>query len=337
MDGRATAFGGCRLAFACVWSVVVLATTSRMATADENVTIEVSGCEMDSGEIGRLVRLELGAVIDPRDRVEGYRVAVTCRAEGIELRIEDPLTQKALEREVSPPKPDLPEPERLVALSLAQLYRSAWLELVADDPPPLPLREPPPEAAQSRQAARSSVQAVLPDTSRTGPTRASLHLGFSIRGVAYEPVWMPSAGLRYGWRPTDAWWLEAGGRFEAGSDTRSTGRVEARVAGLRARIAFEPTLSGGWHGILDAEGGPAFLSLRGRDVAPGLSEGTIEGMVLDASVGSGLSYETPRVRLALSVHAGATLGAPVGFVQDDRPMDMNGAWLGADIVAGLRF
>jgi len=306
------------------------------ANAGDAIDVESRDCDLREGELDRLVRLELGSVVNPDDKVGGYRVVIACVQDGMNIRIEDPLTQKALERLVRPPDPGSPEPERVVALSVAQLYRAAWLELLAEDPPPLAPSKPVPPAPRAKVAARSAARAVLPSTPST-TSRVALRLATTARGVSHNALVMPVIGLGLGWSPSPRWWVDINGQFEAGAEDRATGRVESRFAGGHAGASFEPTLSGPLSGVLGGEVGLLLMSIQGKNVGRGLVPGKIEGIVVDGSAAVGLAVQVERIRLALMGRVGMVAGGPVGYVEGDDAVDLNGPWLGAFVDAGFTF
>lgn len=321
--------------FACHAAALAGLLGAPAVNAAEPINVESRDCDLRQGELERLVRLELGSVVNPGDQV-GYQVVVACEKEGLYIRIEDPLTQKALERLVKLPEPESPEPERVVALSVAQLYRAAWLELLAEDPPPLAPSKPVPPAPRAKIAARAKADAVLPRRSpRT--SRAALRLATTARGMTHNTLVLPVVGVGMGWSPWQRWWLDINGQFEAGAEDRATGRVEARFAGGHVGASFEPSLGGSLSGVLAGEAGLLLMSLRGRNVGPGMETGNIEGMVVDGSAGAGVAVQVERMRIALLGRVGMVIGGPVGYVQGDDAVDLNGPWLGAFVDAGASF
>lgn len=320
--------------------MIVAATLSSIvasARAEGEIEIAASGCDLRQDELERLIRLELGAVVRPEDEVSGYRVEIACAGDEVQLRIEDPLTRKSLERTVEAPGPAVPEPERMIALSVAQLYRAAWLELVAEDPAPLPPKTPPPEAPRAKRAARAVVQPTIEAGEPETNARMHVRLGVAARGVQHDTVMSPALGAGFGYSPAESLRVGVGVQFEAGAEQRTTGRIQARMAGMNLRLAYEPRISHTFVADLDVEGGLLFTSLHGSDVGPGLVAGNVEGIAFDASLGAGIGADLDPVRVGAALRAGVVTGAPLGYVEGDETVDLNGPWVGGFANAGFRF
>lgn len=318
------------------WIAIAILLPNPAVAQDEPVHVEATACAFDRAELERLVRLELGTVIRPGESASGYRVELTCSPNDLLLRIEDPITRKTVERTVRIPGPSEPEPERLVALSVAQLYRAAWLELVADDPPPL---EPssPPAPARVTGRARREVRSKVPDSSDDARTRVVLRLNASARGLSHRYVTMRGLGLEIAHRPLPPLVLGLDGQFESGADQRDSGRVEARLAGGHISAAFEPSLFGPVTGVFDADAGLLHLALEGTEVGRTSVSGRVSGIGFDASLGLGAAVDVEPIRIAILGRAGVISGAPLGFVEDDVPVDFNGVWVGGHLDAGVMF
>jgi hypothetical protein len=132
--------------------LVVLTIDPCMAIADE--------------EVRRVVGIELAGVLaDPADRSrEHTHVAVVCAGELVELRVDDPITGKALQRTI-----DLREaPEarpRLLALAIVELISASWTELETNPEPQVP--------PVSMRASHESRQAALDVVQQAHPLRAA--------------------------------------------------------------------------------------------------------------------------------------------------------------------
>ena len=298
------------------------------------IHVDAKGCRLRADELERLVRLELHSVLHDHDASTAYRVTVSCGEQEWLIRIEDPITHKALERPVRAPGTD-PEPERLTALSVAQLYRAAWLELLVEDPAPLPPAQPRKERPSVVAAAQQEAEHHLPKSS--AGSRVDAELGVAARGLAHRAVTLPSFGLRLGWTAEGAWWLTVNGAIEAGSDHRSSGRVQARVAQTRIGVSFEPAVGEHFLGVFAVDAGLVLVSLQGMEVGPGFVPGRVEGIALDTSACVGGAVHVDGVRLSLAARAGVVGGAPAGNVHGDEPVDLNGPWIGALLRAGFTF
>ena len=163
-----------RRAAAALLAFSLAAARADAAHAGGSVRVEIEGCSLQTAEVTRLVQLELGSVLAAGADASDYRVTIRCSGADLSISLFDPLTQKSLSRTTVAPPPSQPEPERLVALTVAQLYRAAWLELAATDPPPLsptdPRQRPPEEVALARRAAAQTLGDRRPDDGSAAPS-----------------------------------------------------------------------------------------------------------------------------------------------------------------------
>lgn len=322
-----------KVPLACVASAAL--SLPALARAAAPIDVSAEGCSLDRRELERLVRLELGSVLE---RGAASRVHLGCSGASMRMRIEDPLTRKALERTVRAPDGDAPEPERLVALGVAQLYRAAWLELLTEDPPPLapePPRSPPPSAVV--EAARGVVRARVPATHAQLSIRASLRGGVELRGLQTRALGLPSVGLDVALSPIDRLWIGLGAGLGAYTAERSSGLVSTRLVYGHAIIAFEALRSGRWSGFAALDVGVGYASLRGRDVAAGRTAGQVEGPGLDSAIGLGGAARFGALRLELMARGGVLVGTPAGRVDGDASVDLDGAWIGLSAGIGVAF
>lgn len=155
---------GLALSTALLWSAEVRAVGA--------MEVSIEGCPMRADETTRLVKLELGSVLAAGSDASAYRVTLQCSGSDLRITIVDPLTAKSLARTVVAPPPSQPEPERLVALTVAQLYRASWLELAAEAPSPLPAAEPGNRPSEEMAAARIAAIRALeqPTNDRAAPS-----------------------------------------------------------------------------------------------------------------------------------------------------------------------
>lgn len=325
-----------RLGSYCAALAAVAVTPALRAQQAPQIDVRVEACSLNAEQLERLVRLELRTVLVATAGLR-HEVSIRCEPDAVQLRIFDPVTNKSLERTVTPPPASAPEPERIVALGIAQLYRAAWLELVADDPPPLPAREPPPPAA-AIEAAKSVVTQKLsaaPQARLVSLVSLVARGGAAVRAIGASPVVVASMEVAGAWRPRSVWWLSAGATFEAGSVTRSTGSVAVRGLGGWIGLGVEPLRYGAFSGFLEVDAGVARFSMEGSQVAAGFLADAVTGAAFDGSVKLGAALRIGAVRFELLARAGALLGAPRGRVAGDQPVTINGIAAGA--AAGVGF
>lgn len=136
------------------------ASTGDGAAAASPVEVLLDGCPaMTSGEVERVLRLELASVAE----IPGSRALlvarVACRSEEVEIRLHDPVTAKEVARRIPALTADEEGGERVVALAISQLFVASWMELLRP-----PEERPEPAAGVSPEvvsAARSEVDKVV--------------------------------------------------------------------------------------------------------------------------------------------------------------------------------
>jgi hypothetical protein len=303
------------------------------------IDLRAEGCSLDQRELERLVRLELSTVLSPEDTTSLYQVTVACGADATTLRITDPLTEKTLERPLVPPPAAAPEPERLVALAVAQLYRSSWLELLARD------RDPPPLSPRERSRAPASVlqRAALAAQQRIGeerrPARGALLVrgGVIARRLGVAPVALAAVALdgRVALRPP--LWLGAMVGVEAATLTRPAGDVDVRGVPLAIGVGVEPPVPGPVAFFARLDAGVEYVSLTGRRVAPGLVAGRVDGLGFQGSASAGAALRLRALRLEIAPRIGLLAGTPEGAIAGSKPVGTSGLSAGADVAAGVTF
>ena len=175
------------LAAAAVLVLPVLSTLSAFAApptsgAIPEVSLDLERCSaLPRPEIVRLLGLELEArVLSPgRAGPHAVRVGVGCAAAGLHLNVADPLTGKTLARTVAL---RVREDEgalaaRMVALSIAELVFTSWMEL-AQPPGAVPPGEAPAPADLRRAAQDRALRhaAAAPPAERPPPERLTTGL-----------------------------------------------------------------------------------------------------------------------------------------------------------------
>lgn len=305
----------------------------------EPIRVSVEDCTFDRDDFVRLVRLELETVLVLQAAHHG--VVVSCHDGQVKLRIHDSVTGKTLERTVIAPPETSVEPERLLALSVAQLYRAAWLELLANDPAPLPSAEPAPKpgevAAARRAAERTLPQRPPPPPARPDdarPRSVDARLGVGARSLAASPLVMPRVEIGAAISPLDRLWLSVEVRGERGVAERPTGEV--RVVGLGASVGalYEPFRTQRVAVLTGLDLGPSHVQMDGQAPAAGFGAGSAEGIGLDADLvaGGGLRFGIARIELLSRI--GWRFGPPTGRVAGSEPVSVEGVWV-AQLI-GLR-
>lgn len=163
------------------------------------VRLQVHACTGASEtEVRHLVGLELGALLTT-ESVEGEvtEISVSCEGQYVWLRVDDPITGKALTRVVDLSSDPVSARARLVALAVAELVVASWTELATNPAPQVPPAGPrPPERVVA--AARKVVDTRLPKqmNPKVGETR--LLAVASRRSFISETTALWGGGVRVG-------------------------------------------------------------------------------------------------------------------------------------------
>ena len=326
------------------------AAPARAEEAD-SVSVTSSDCTFDAKELERLVKLELSSVLDQQGSGQ-YGVELRCSDDAIAIKIRDPLTRKSLERSVRPPPASQPEPERLLALTVAQLYRAAWLELAADTKGALPPSEPAPRAARVVMAARRAAESTLsPSIGRTAPrpTRPanqpqrpptwSIGVAGGVRARRLQqPIVLQSLELDASMRPTGRLlWVLVDAGAEWASLSRSAGNVDVVLARGAAGMGVEPLVAGRWSGFAELAAGFAYARIAGRDPIRGYKAGHVAGAGFDGSVALGAALTVGFLRVELTGRSGLLANTPAGRIRGQHDVSLDGPWAGGDLRLHLVF
>lgn len=314
---------------------LALALGATRADADESINVTVEGCQLDASELERLVKLELVSVLDG-NAGGGYAVAMRCHGGHVHIRLRDPLTSKGLERSVLAPPVSQAEPERLLALTVAQLYRASWLELSAEPVSPLPIADVVPRPAKELASAQKTAVATMraPPSKPEGPPKrgsVSALVGGRVR-AADTPILLPSVGLEGSWMPTgELFWVIAATGFEWAAVTRDTGTLNTLLLRAGAGLGVEPLVSGPWSGFGELTGGVAIARISGADLAPGYESNVALGAGFEGSLGVGVAARVDVIRFELIGRVGLLYGTPAAIVSGDEDLSLDGVSGGLDL------
>lgn len=159
------------------------------------VRLVIDPCvEAEGAEVRRLFAIEFDAQLEGEPVPAGTaRVGVACTASpagGVELRVDDPITGKALARTIDLSAAPPNARPRLLALALAELLFTSWTELEVTPRPAVPPAGPPPPP-QARQAARLLVRHRMPPALRP-------LAGVRLLGLAACQGFFSGAGVLWG-------------------------------------------------------------------------------------------------------------------------------------------
>ncbi|NUP05011.1 MAG: hypothetical protein HOW73_03005 [Polyangiaceae bacterium] len=327
--------GRARAAIAALSAAVFVAS---QVNAAETIEVTIEGCSLDEPELARLVRLELGSVLESSEVGTPHVVTIQCEGNEAKVTLFDPVTKKAFERRVSAPKPGAEEAERLLALTVAQLYRGTRLgtETPVEDAPQTPKKAPDADSsAEAKPSAREKASAIAAPKPVEPPPepRGSLGIvaGAHVRRIQ-SPIVMPSLEVMGTWSPFgSSLWLSLTGGAEYASVDRRSGIVDIAVGKALAGIGIEPVSDGTWSAFVDMALGVAVNHIRASEVASGYYAGETTGAAFEGSIGLGGALRVGPVRFELAFRGGAMLGGPVAQIADDDDVTLNGPWMGGDL------
>ena len=318
------------------WLAALILCSSSSAYADELPAasgLAVEGCNVDRALLSRLVRLELASVLEASGDASRYVVWITCNEGRARIALFDPLTSKTLERGVMAPRADELEPERLLALTVAQLYRASWLELAAEkaDPAPLPPALPPvrtPLAVESAQRVVAE-RTVL----REEPHYVSIAAlgGFRARELS-EPTLLGNVEVSVAWAPVAEWfWIALGTGIEFTTVTRSAGSLDTLLVKAHGGAGVEPLRAGPWSGFAEVTAGVGILNVSSDELSPGYTGGSVLGPGFEGTLGLGVAARLEPVRIELLGRAGVLEGTPSALIVRDSPLSFDGVSAGLDL------
>jgi hypothetical protein len=328
----ARSLGRVGLAFACAALAATGTARASPRAGRPAVRLVVDPClGIASDEVRRIVAVELRALLtsaEPDDRATTTtRAFASCRETVVALRVEDPVTGKALERGVDVHLADPSTHARLVALAIVELVAASWSELETNPRPAVPpveRRAP----AEEQVLAREAVEERRPPPPFRLVTSAA-----AVRVLSGPSLW--GVGLRLG---HEAGWLGLAVELAGvrGGTATSLGRVttEAVVVGASAfvRRAFGDLAlraGGGLRGGVVRMNGDPTNALQAAGEALVAPWGGPE-------VGGGATWSlTRRVLVELAAQVGYValpVRGDVGEVEDVR---LEGPWLAVQLGVGV--
>lgn len=313
----------------CILLCLTHAGLAHAAARHPSVALEIGAClDVEQGEVRRIVGIELRALMAGQDNAAEpiTRVAVDCYNPLVEIRVEDPVTGKSLERRIDLSASERSVRARLLALAIAELVSSSWTELVSN-PEPTVVPAGPSASERERRSAKQVVR-----------ERDELrHQPISFGAAAVGRSFLRGAGVLWGGRaeimprlPVGALTLDA---------TVDHGVVKASLGDVSISTA---TGGAGWRAqwsdatwLLEA-GGEARLGavwLNGTPRSPELvaGEGGVAwtGGPVFAVRGGFLPWE--RTVVTVGVELGYALVGANGRVAGIAEVRLDGAWVGLQV------
>jgi hypothetical protein len=315
----------------------------RPAPSALEVSLDVDRCAfLPRDQVFKLVALELDAPVVTPDRAgeQTARVEVACAGAEVHLAVSDRLTGKLLTRTMTLGERDAQVGARLVAIAVAELVLTSWMELTLPRASAAPRTDGPPAAPELRRAAQERAQRHFPRSGGTGYVLAVGQAVGPFEGVGV--AW--GGGLRFGWtlggarveddvsiwRPGFDLELTTA-RNEAG---RGLGTVDVSIwsAALRVSVRLARGRSwfdagaGGRLGVARLAGTPVDVTTtRGATLA-----GTWAGPI--AYVGVGRRFW--RLAATAGIEGGTVLRSVSGLVDDGPEISVAGRWLSGTLAIG---
>lgn len=215
-------------AFICVWAGLFVAPSSTKAA--ERLSLVIDPCvDADRAEARRLVDIELGSWDPASERVgSGVPAAsVRCDDQGqVVIHVDDPLTNKSLERAVALARIAPKARTRALALSIVELLVASWTEL--EQPVVVPR-----SGLSSDLAAEGHVRAALSPV-QSAPPRPRLVLSAV---MALSPAQgdfgaAPAAGVRLTMDPARSWTSFVDVRVSQREAPATRGRIDWEAAAM---------------------------------------------------------------------------------------------------------
>jgi len=310
---------GAALASLLVAAALAHVGTAEGAEAGVPVAFSFDGCpEALAPPVERIARIELHAPADARGAMT--QIGLVCSGDDVHLIIDDPLTSKRVDRTVSLAQVAPEGRARLLALAIAELVRSSWVELDLTPTPSLPPSHP----VESSSAQRAEARTVAIAT-RSLAWRGSA----AVDGLLIPTVGHPILGLTLGLLHELPRRAFAEGALSAwdGLASRTTGDVAIRqlaldgAVGLRVPVVdLSVGLRVGWTSL---SGSPSMSALQGQTTS-----GVVFGPLLVASV----QVAGP---LRVWARTGWLLRGERGVVAGDSDVTVGGYWASLGLGLGL--
>lgn len=301
---------------------LALLAASRSAYASRALHVTVAGCEqLPELEVQRLAELELATVAGGESNEGAATAEIVCSGDEALILASAPGTTRSLNRRLVLAS-ELEGRTRVAAIAVAQLVRALdWLPNEPSLPPPIapPQRKPPTSDRHPWQ--------------RPG-TRVELEAAGGLRLRDFQSsFWSRRLSLASDYRVSPGWALGIGMAFERGTAERDPGDVRAQLLTAGARLKLEPWPKRRLGMVARADVGVAHLSLEGRNTRPEVNGAEISGLGVDAALAVGPLLRIGSFGVALLGEGGIASFGGTGLVVRNTPIDMNGAWLGAQLAA----
>jgi hypothetical protein len=295
------------------------------------VSVEVRSCvDIASHQVEELAALELSAaLVEERQAThEVTRVVVTCQDSTVELEVTDPVSGKLLSRSVDLSQVEQRARARVLALAIAELVTSSWMEVELTPEPAIAPREAV-ASAEEREAARSAAR------ERVQPASFVLFAEGGLRWFTsgFGPLW--GGGVRL---------VDQGGNagvfaaldFTRGSEAIAGGELGATL--LSGALGYSLHLRGGGFTLSAVPGARlGWALLEGRpDAGSAYTSASFNGLWGGPLLRLGADYKVPSgFALGAGVEGGAALAGLGARVEGSREATLSDAWIAITLAVGL--
>ena len=320
------------------WVLPLALSATRVAAqnAEAPVSISVDACvPVDHSALHRLLAIELGTSTarEPGPKIP-TRVWVSCSPQGIELRLEDGMTSKTMQRTLPASSFRDASSTRLLALAIAEFVVASWIELGQPEPSVRPVPVAPPPTPTMREQVTHVVAERAPQESQEIALSGALALAL--------------------WTTNDSLWLGGGVRvtrlaspsmaWSVAFDLNGTSsEVESgEVHGFTGSLAFTALL------FLKL---PALMLLTGPGARVGVTR--LAGQPRDRSETKGRQFVAPyggpiwlaradlilgrNVRLGIELEAGFTTLPAKATADGEQVFALQGVWISPGLSLGAAF
>lgn len=273
----------------------------------------------------------------------------TCSGIDLTIRIDSPTLERSVSQTLDLGDRRLPERSRILALSIAELFRESWPELSAPEPPAeqAPAEESPWEAARQPapptvdEAALVSeaVDATLDELEeRRRTAEESIHAimvtaALTARSypMAQGGLFGGQAGLSFRLSRAVPLRLEVDGGYGYGGGTATIGDIEVQAALFGFSLLFHAE-SPRTQGFIGPRLELGWAWSRGRPDDPDVTPGSLDGFVLAVALAGGARLRlSPRIWLLLEAQAGWVANALDPRAEGRRVGGISGLLLGLTI------
>lgn len=325
----------CGFLFGCLLSGTV-------SQARAQLDIAASSCtELDPNELRGHVELEIGEVAAEWRELSSPVVLLGCSGDAVRIEIADPVTAKSVARTIAMPSL---ERERVLALAIAQLFLTSWLELLLDDDDAGPGAEaaerralaalqaaiaPEPEAEPEPVLESEPVPALEPESVASESKTLDLKVELVFDGgprlrARGEQLVTASLALRSLLVVDDSLLVGLRGGFEWGRAFRQRGTIHLFAGSLGIVAGWRTPELGPFS--LDVVGIASLQTLvfDGHPSRPGVVGGTTVAIVGEGALELAPSLRAGPLRISLPLGLSGIGFAPEGKVTGEAPLVAGG-------------